>query len=230
MIPLRTYVTGGAVLLALVFGGLWLKSRDDRIRNEGKLVLLQVAYDSARALGDRRIASADSAAARARAERAASDARAAQAEARIAQETRAAAEARQRAEDAILRAPAKADTIVLVSMTADTAAVRRRVNELLAVHAEERRGWQDVIRSDSVTIFELRAVGASRLAALDSAAALDVQRVAEVDALVKRAEAAEAVTTAALKTRPGWFERTGWKIAVPLAAVGGWFLHARVAG
>jgi hypothetical protein len=205
MIPLptlRTALVIGAVIIAVIFGGLWLHDRDERVRAEGRLELVRVELDSARAQSDRRVE--------------ASDRRAAEAEAVTRRERIAREAAERRIADAVVRQPAAADSIVVIAATGDTAAVRARVEQLQALHEEERAGWTAVVRSQDLVIAELRA--------------LDLTRVSAIDALERRALAAEVVADAALATRPGWFERTGWKIAVPLAFAAGWWANGQVGG
>lgn len=226
----RTYTAGAAVVLALVFGGLWLHGRDSRLKAEGQLALQTAELDSAKVRSARAVARADSAAAVARAEREVSDRKAAEVAATLVRERVARAAAQERAEAAIARAPAKADTIVLAAVSGDTAAVRERVRELLDVQAEERAGWLGVIRSDSIVIRELRALDATRVEALVAADARDAARVAAMDSLTVRAEAAEAALATSLKARPGWLERTGWKVAIPVAIAGGWYARGKLGG
>lgn len=196
----RTSVALTAIAVALLFGGLWLRDRDARLRTEGRLELLQVELDSARVQSDRQVAAADDAARQA---------------GRVMAQERIAREAAQRdAAAARARQSPDADSIVLIAATGDTAAVRARVDTLLADFEAERSGLLAVIRSDSLVIIELRALAGARLDAMT--------------ALEGRALAAEAVAGAALGSRPGWWERTGWKLAVPLALAAGWELRSRL--
>lgn len=214
MIPrldVRTWVALGGMLVALIFGALWLHERDDRIRAEGELEPMLVEIDSARARATRLREASDSAVAEAK--------RAAARDSVVAERERAArAAAERRAAAALAAQPAAADSIVVVAATGDTVAVREAVVRYEAIVADERAAHLAVHRSDSLVILELRALAGARL---DAMAALERRALAGEE----RADLAEAALGVALRTRPGWFERTGWKLALPAAAYLGWKAH-----
>jgi hypothetical protein len=216
------WVAIAATVLALIFGALWFKDRDDRIRAEGQVSELQEARDSAAAEAERRVAASDSAAVEARREATASDSASAALASALERERRARGAAQARAAEAILRAAGLADTIVVTAASGDTAAVRRAVDTLLANVAEERAGWAAVARSDSMVIVRQASTLAQHERTIAQFEALDVTRVRALTAMEARAVAAEALAEAALRTAPGWFERNAWWIAGGAGIAIGW--------
>lgn len=221
-ITVGAWVAIAATLLAFIFGALWFKDRDDRIRAEGQVSELREEMDSARVQAARAKAASDSAAAVARREAAASEASSAALAATLERERRLRGQAQAQAAEAILRAAGLADTIVITAAGGDTTAVRRAVDTLLANQARERAGWAEVVRSDSVVIAQQAGTILQHEATIRRFQALDVTRLDALTAAEARAVAAEALADAALRTAPGWFERNAWWIAGGAGVVIGW--------
>lgn len=199
---LRGWAELALVILAATAGWGYVHQRDERLRAEGRLELVQAVADStAKAAADAKAATvaADSA-------RAASDRRE---EARRAQD-------RDRADRAAAKVPAAADSVVAAAAPADSAAVRARVQQLEGIHEDREGALLDIIRSDSVTIAQLRA--------------LDVTRLTAIESLESALASSQAKADAALEARPGWVERNLPKVGIGAAVVVGWILHGAVAG
>lgn len=198
----RLYLELGLFALAAAAGWGYVHQRDDRLRAEGRLEIMQQR--------------ADSTARAAKADKAASVARDSAAARRIRQEAAARADAERRATKATARIPAKADSVVAAAAPADSAAVRAELAGLQAVYEERDRARLDRIASDSVVIGELRAVDVTRLAAIASLEAALAASQAEADT--------------ALEARPGFVERALPKVAIPVAFIAGWVLHSMLGG
>lgn len=198
----RAWVEIGLVVVAALIGWLYLHQRDERLRAEGRLELELARADStARAAADlvRESEARDSAAALV---------------VRQAEAARAAAEAR--AAELTARAPAAADRVVAAAAPTDSAAVRARLDELVALYEQRDTERLRQIRADSMIIAELRA--------------LDVTRVAAIASLESALAAAQAATETALDSRPGWLERNLPRVGIVAGAVGGWLLRGALGG
>lgn len=202
MVSPRAWVEIGLVVVAALIGWLYLHQRDERLRAEGRLELELARADStARAAADlvRESEARDSAAALV---------------VRQAEAARAAAEAR--AAELTARAPAAADRVVAAAAPTDSAAVRARLDELVALYEQRDTERLRQIRADSMIIAELRA--------------LDVTRVAAIASLESALAAAQAATETALDSRPGWLERNLPRVGIVAGAVGGWLLRGALGG
>lgn len=114
------------------------------------------------------------------------------------------------------RAPAAATAVVSAAAPADSAAVRARLDSLVALYDARDRARLEQLRADSAIIDELHA--------------RDVTRLAAIASLETALAASQAEAKAALAARPGWIERTLPKIAVGVALVGGWWLRGLLHG
>jgi hypothetical protein len=198
----RAWVEIALVVVALLAGWGFMHQRDNRLRAEGRLELEIARADS----------TAEAAADRVRE----SEARDSAAAATVRQAEAARAVAERRAAELAARAPAAADSVVAASAPADSAKVRARLDQLVALYEARDRERLAQLAAADVVIGERDAVIVTKDGAIRSlqAALADAQ----------------AVTETALEAQPGWFERNGPKILVPLAFAVGWVAHTMTGG
>ncbi len=193
----RAYAELALIVISGAASWGYVQERDGRLRAEGRL--------------EPAIARADSSAQIAREATAA----AARADSALARTERRAdsldAEGRRRAAAAGARIPPARDSVRAAAARADSAAVRVRLDELEALHADREAGLLQRIAADSITIAGLRASKVT-----DGAA---------IAALEKALADEQAARMMALQARPGWLERNVLKVATVAAFVLGWFAH-----
>lgn len=200
MVSPRLWLELGLVAIAAAAGWGYVHQRDNALRAEGRLELVQATADStARAAAVAKQATVQRDSARAAVERREAAVRAA---------------AERRAATIAAEIGPRAERVVGAAAPADSAAVRARLAELQATYEARDRERLAVIASQDTVIAELRA--------------LDVTRLAAIASLESALAAAQEVGRTALETRPGWFQRTLPKVAVGAAFVAGWLLHDRL--
>lgn len=198
----RVWIEGGLILLVLLAGWGFMHQRDNRLRAEGRLELELARADSTARAAAELVAASER-----------RDSAAAAAIAR-AEEGRAAAE--RRASNITRKITPAADSVVLAAAPSDSTAVRARLDELVALYEERDRARLEQLAAADQIIAELRA--------------LDVTRLAAIRSLETALSAAQAATETALEARPGWLERNGPRVLIPLAFVAGWVLSAQLGG
>lgn len=196
----RAAVELALVVICGLLSWAYVNQRDDRLRAEGRVEVAEQRADS--------LEGAARAAVRATEDRDMAAARV------IRRETTARAEAERRAVRAEARLPKASDAVIAAAAPADSAAVRDALSELEALYEERDQARLERIRSDSVVIAELNDLDRTRVTAIRTLEAALAASQAEVDAL--------------RDARPGWLERNGPKVLVPLAFVGGWVMRGLI--
>lgn len=100
-----------------------------------------------------------------------------------------------------------ADSVVAAARPEDTAAVRARLQDLQALHEQEREEWVAVARSKDIVILELRALDSARVDAIRG---------------LEASLAAKDAVIAAMPQPPGWWERNDQWVSAAAALVVGW--------